>query len=48
MPAAATPEAGDAVTVSEIAALRSNVDRLESEVADLRQAVARIAKELGL
>jgi uncharacterized protein YceH (UPF0502 family) len=47
-PAAATPEAGDAVTVSEIAALRSNVDRLESEVADLRQAVARIAKELGL
>jgi hypothetical protein len=50
-PEAATlpsPPADEAVTVSEIAALKANVGRLESEVAELREAVARIARELGL
>jgi uncharacterized protein YceH (UPF0502 family) len=45
---AAAPGPGDAVTVSEIAALRANVGQLQSEVADLRDSVARIKKELGI
>ena len=40
--------AEDAVTVSEIATLRANVDRLEGEVASLRETVARLCKELGI
>jgi uncharacterized protein YceH (UPF0502 family) len=39
---------GDAVTVSEISALKANVDRLESEVAQLRDTLARVCQELGL
>jgi len=42
------PAGDDAVTVSEIAALKANVGRLEAEVAELRGTVARIARELGL
>jgi uncharacterized protein YceH (UPF0502 family) len=38
----------DVVTVSEIAALKANVDQLQSEVAQLRETVARICKELGI
>jgi uncharacterized protein YceH (UPF0502 family) len=54
-PQAAVHVAGDApaaeaqqVTLSELAALKANVGRLEGEVATLRDAVARIARELGL
>ena len=47
--AAAAPPAGpEAVTVSEIAALKANVDRLEGEVAELRETLARVCRELGL
>jgi uncharacterized protein YceH (UPF0502 family) len=42
------PGADDAVTVSEIAALKANVDLLSTEVAELRQTVARLCKELGV
>lgn len=38
----------EAVTVSEIAALKANVDRLESQVAELRETLARVCRELGL
>lgn len=44
----AAPVSGEAVTVSEIAALKANVDRLESEVAQLRETVARLCRELGV
>ena len=40
--------AGDAVTVSEIAALKSNVDQLQGDVAALQETVARLCKELGV
>ena len=39
--------AGEAVTVSAIAALKANVDRLEHEIAELRETVARLCRELG-
>lgn len=39
---------GGDVTVSEIAALKANVARLEDEVAQLRTALARICTELGI
>jgi hypothetical protein len=45
--AAAPAATGEAVTVSEIAALKANVDRLEHEVAELRETVARLCRELG-
>jgi hypothetical protein len=37
----------ETVTVSEIAAIKANVDRLEGEVAQLRETVARLCRELG-
>ncbi len=40
--------AEDRLTVSEIATLRANVDRLEAEVAGLKQTVARLCGELGI
>ena len=39
---------GESLTVSEIAALKANVDHLQGEVTALKETVARIAKELGL
>ena len=39
---------GEALSVSEISALKANVDHLQGEVAALKETVARIAKELGL
>jgi uncharacterized protein YceH (UPF0502 family) len=45
--AAAPAVAGEAVTVGEIAALKANVDRLEHDVAELRETVARLCRELG-
>jgi uncharacterized protein YceH (UPF0502 family) len=43
-PAVETREA----SVGELAALKANVTRLESELAALRELVARIAKQLGV
>jgi uncharacterized protein len=40
--------AAQSLTVSEIAALKANVDHLQGEVTLLKETVARIAKELGL
>jgi len=39
---------GDDVSLSEIAALKANVARLEGEVAELKATVARICSELGV
>ncbi|QJR13993.1 YceH family protein [Usitatibacter palustris] len=39
--------APDAVTVSELAALRANVDHLQAEMASLRETVDKLCKELG-
>jgi hypothetical protein len=46
-PAAAQPGPREA-SLGEIAALKSNVDRLEGEVAELREKLARVYRELGL
>jgi uncharacterized protein YceH (UPF0502 family) len=47
--AAASPApGGEAVGASEIAALKANVDRLQGEVADLRETLARVCRELGI
>jgi hypothetical protein len=45
-PAAAAVSAD--VSLSEVAALKANVARLESDVAELKALVARICKELGI
>ncbi len=45
---AGEPAAGDALTVSELAALKANVDHLQGEVSALRETVARLCKELGI
>jgi uncharacterized protein len=48
-PAAVTAQPGPRETsLGEIAALKSNVDRLEGEVAELREKLARVYRELGL
>lgn len=39
---------GIAVSVGELAAIKANVDRLQQEVAALRESVARLCKELGI
>ncbi len=41
------PAAEDAVTVSEIAVMKANIDHLQREVAALREAVERLRSELG-
>src|ERR1700694_5562264 len=38
---------GGSVTVSEIAAIKANVDQLQGEVAALKETVERLCKELG-
>jgi uncharacterized protein len=40
--------AGDAVTVSELAVMKANIDHLQGEVAALKETVARLCKELGV
>ena len=47
-PEGAAPVGPETVTVSEIASLKANVDRLETEVAGLRETLARVCRELGL
>ena len=47
--AAASPQpSGEALAASEVAALKANVDRLQAEVAELRETLARVCKELGI
>jgi hypothetical protein len=46
--AAAQGTGGDALTVGELAAMKSNVARLEAEVAGLKETVARLCRELGI
>jgi hypothetical protein len=50
IPEAAAPAASgaDAVSVSELAAMKANIDQLQREVAELRETVARLGKELGI
>lgn len=45
---AAPARASDSLSVSEIAALKANVARLEAEVASLRATVVRLCAELGV
>lgn len=45
--AAIAPE-GDTVSVHELAAIKAHMDRLQQEVAALRETVARLCKELGI
>jgi uncharacterized protein len=48
MTAAAPSSAmGESVTVSELAAIKANMDQLQSEVAELRETVARLCQEIG-
>ena len=46
--AAANAPATDAVSSSELAAIKSNVDQLQGEVAALKDTVARLCRELGI
>jgi len=46
--AAVSAEAGDAVTVSEIAALKANVNRLADDLAAVKATVAKLCAELGI
>lgn len=45
---AAAPSAASELGLSEVAALKANVSRLEKDVADLKTLVARICTELGI
>lgn len=38
---------GDAPSVSEVAAMKANIDRLQREVAELQETVARLVAQLG-
>ena len=42
------PMAAETLSSSEIAALKANVDRLQCEVTELRETLARVCKELGI
>jgi hypothetical protein len=46
--AAASANAADAISVSELAAMKANLDQLQAEVAQLREAVEKISRELGI
>ncbi len=45
---AATSAEGDAITISELAALKANVAQLQGEVAALKATVARLCAEFGV
>ncbi len=47
--AGAGPSAGggDPMSVSELAAMKANIDHLQAEVAELKETVARLCRELG-
>jgi uncharacterized protein YceH (UPF0502 family) len=46
--APASANAADAISVSELAAMKANLDQLQAEVAQLREAVEKISRELGI
>ncbi len=46
-PADSPGAAGDSVAASEIATIKANVDRLQAEVASLREVVEKLQRELG-
>jgi uncharacterized protein YceH (UPF0502 family) len=46
-PAASAQGGGDAMTVSELASMKADIDQLNAEVAALKETVARLCKELG-
>jgi len=46
--ASAPSVSGDAVSVSELAAMKANIDQLQREVAELRETMARLGKEPGI
>jgi uncharacterized protein YceH (UPF0502 family) len=45
--AAAVQPAGEALSMGEIAAMRSHIDQLQREVAELRETVSRLVSQLG-
>jgi hypothetical protein len=45
---ATAPAGAEAVSLGELAALKANVQRLETEVAELRETLSRVCRELGL
>jgi uncharacterized protein YceH (UPF0502 family) len=45
--ASAVAASGDSVSVSELASMKANIDQLQREVAELRETVARLEKDLG-
>lgn len=49
-PSAAHPQAAAAevVPMGELAAIKANVDRLQAEVSELREALSKIQRELGI
>ena len=47
-PVSSSGSGAEAPSLGEIAALKANVDRLEAEVAELRETLARVCRELGL
>jgi uncharacterized protein YceH (UPF0502 family) len=46
--ARASVNAPDAISASELAAMKANIDQLQSEVSALRETVAKISRELGI
>ncbi len=46
-PERSTPLAGDAIALTEIAALKANVRHLEEELEALKSTVDRLRRELG-
>jgi uncharacterized protein YceH (UPF0502 family) len=45
---AAMAGGGDAISMSELAAMKANLDQLQAEVAGLRETVEKISRELGI
>ena len=46
-PAQAGDQSPDTVSVSELAAMKANIDQLQHEVAQLKESVAKLTRELG-
>jgi len=45
---ATQPARGDALSVSEIAAMKATIDELQAEVAALKETVAALCRQLGV